>query len=84
MLPAMMNTHAAYRTALAVFVSLVGSMILATSAMASDWRVTRVSQPAYYAIDSKSWRPLRAGTVIPAKSWINTGATGRVLLAARC
>ena len=76
----MMNTHAAYRSALAVFVSLVGSMILATTAMASDWRVTRVSQPAYYAADSKSWKPLQAGTVIPAKSWINTGATGRVLL----
>jgi hypothetical protein len=76
----MKNIHAAYRTALSVVVGLIGSLILATSAMASDWRVTRVSQPAYYAADSKSWQPLRAGTTIPAKSWINTGATGRVLL----
>jgi hypothetical protein len=76
----MKNIHAAYRTALSVVVGLIGLLVLATSAMASDWRVTRVSQPAYYAADSKSWQPLRAGTTIPAKSWINTGATGRVLL----
>ena len=55
-------------------------VVMPAVAQASEWLVTRVSQPAFYAIDSNNWRPLQAGMSIPAKSWINTGRTGRVLL----
>ncbi|MEE4238315.1 MAG: FecR domain-containing protein [Anderseniella sp.] len=69
---------------LAVFISWLGAMIagvvMPAVAQASDWLVTRASQPAVYAVDSKTWRPLQAGMSIPAKSWINTGRSGRVLL----
>lgn len=65
---------------LAVWITLVFSVMMPAGALASDWLVSRVSQPAVYAIDSKTWQPLRTGMSIPSKSWINTGRTGRVLL----
>ncbi len=58
----------------------MAGVVMPAVAQASEWLVTRVSQPAVYAVDSKTWRPLQAGMSIPAKSWINTGRTGRVLL----
>ena len=69
-----------YAILLTVWIALAGSVMLPAGALASDWLVSRVSQPAYYAIDSNNWRPLQSGMSIPAKSWVNTGRTGRVLL----
>ncbi len=60
--------------------AMMAGIVMPAVAQASEWLVTRVSQPAFYAMDSKSWRPLQAGMSIPAKSWVNTGRTGRVLL----
>ena len=53
---------------------------LPAAALASDWLAARVSQPAFYAMDSKTWHKLEPGISIPAKSWVRTGRTGRVLL----
>jgi hypothetical protein len=60
--------------------ALMAGAVAPAAAQAGDWLVSRVSQPAFYATDSKTWRPLEAGMAIPAKSWVNTGRTGRVLL----
>ena len=66
-----------------VFVALFAALAtvsLPAAALASDWFASRVSQPAFYAVDSKTWRKLDSGVSIPAKSWVRTGRTGRVLL----
>lgn len=60
--------------------AVMAGALLPATAQAADWTVSRVSQPAFYAIDSKNWLPLQSGMSIPAKSWVNTGRTGRVLL----
>jgi hypothetical protein len=60
--------------------AVMAGAVAPAAAQAGDWMVSRVSQPAFYADDSKNWRPLEAGMTIPAKSWVNTGRTGRVLL----
>lgn len=69
-------------TALGIWLaaSVAAGAFMSAAAQAADWTVSRVSQPAFYAIDSKNWLPLQSGMSIPAKSWVNTGRTGRVLL----
>lgn len=49
-------------------------------ASAADWTVNRVSQPAKYTADGKTWHLIKRGTTIPNASWINTGRGGRVAL----
>jgi len=65
-----------------LFVCLMcfGNTFFGSAAMAADWVVARVAQPAVYAVDSKTWNRLSAGMNIPAGSWVNTGKTGRVML----
>ena len=66
-----------------VFVALFAALAnvsLPAAALASDWLAARVSQPAFYAMDSKTWHKLEPGVSIPARSWVRTGRTGRVLL----
>jgi hypothetical protein len=60
--------------------AVLGTVSLPAAAFASDWLAARVSQPAFFAMDSKTWRKLESGVSIPAKSWVRTGRTGRVLL----
>lgn len=49
-------------------------------ASAAEWTVNRVSQPAKYTNDGKTWHLIKRGTTIPNSSWINTGRGGRVAL----
>ncbi len=65
------------RILLAVWVVLLFSV---APASASDWLVVKVSSKAFFALDSKTWRPLSARMRIPARSWITTGKRGRVML----
>jgi len=49
-------------------------------AMAADWVVERVSQPALFTADRQVWNELETGMVVPDSSWIHTGAGGRLML----
>ena len=69
-----------FRYILFVCLMCFGNTLFGSAAMAADWLVARVAQPAVYAVDSKTWNRLSAGMNIPAGSWVNTGKTGRVML----
>jgi hypothetical protein len=53
---------------------------LAAGPALADWVVTRVSQPARYAVDGRSWRPLAVGMEVPNHAWVHTGRSGRLVL----
>jgi len=50
------------------------------SVLAAEWTVARVTQPAKYTMDGKSWGTVENGMTVPNTAWINTGPGGRVLL----
>ena len=54
--------------------------VLVTSAVASDWTVSRVSGPAKYTMDGKVWQDVRPGLKLPNAAWVNTGPRGKVQL----
>lgn len=67
--------------ALKIFIGVwFAVVVFSTHASASDWLVVKVSPQAFYALDSKNWKPLSAQMHIPARSWITTGKRGRVML----
>lgn len=49
-------------------------------ATAGQWTVKRVSAPAVYTVDGKTWNKVVRGMEMPKVAWINTGGGGRVLL----
>jgi hypothetical protein len=51
-----------------------------SAAFADGWQVDRVTLPAVYTTDGKTWTPVRQGMNVPNASWINTGDHGRVAL----
>ncbi|SIO42397.1 FecR family protein [Rhodovulum sp. ES.010] len=60
--------------AFATVLSLTGS------AWADGWRVERVSPPARYTTDARSWNQVEPGMTLPNGSWIHTGRSGRLML----
>ena len=64
------------RLIIATLVVLFG----ATASAQAEWRVTRVKQPAFYLVGSKTWKPIKRGLRLPRRSWIRTGRGGRVKL----
>jgi uncharacterized membrane protein YgcG len=52
-------------------------------AWASDWVVSKVSQPSSYSPDGKTWSAVTKGMTVSNKSWIATGPRGRVVLERR-
>lgn len=63
------------RAALALLFSLS-----AVNAMASDWVVVKVTQPARYTDDRKTWREVKRGMVLKNHSWLSTGNRARIVL----
>jgi len=63
--------------------ALAVSLAMATTvgaALADGWHVDRVTLPAVYTTDGKTWAPVTQGMSVPNASWINTGDHGRVAL----
>ena len=55
-------------------------VLCASAALAGEWRVTQVKQPARYTTNSKTWTTIKRGMVLPRTSWIHTGRGGRLKL----
>ena len=56
------------------------ALLTAGTALAADWTVNRVSQPALFSTDGKTWNTVTRGSDVPNAAWINTGPGGRVQL----
>ncbi len=68
-----------YLNILALAVSLAMAATVG-AAFADGWHVDRVTLPAVYTTDGKTWAPVTQGMSVPNASWINTGDHGRVAL----
>ncbi len=53
---------------------------LAASAIAGEWTVSRVTGPAVYTMDGKTWGKVKLGLNLPNAAWVNTGPQGKVQL----
>ncbi len=58
---------------------LLLAIAFATPALAG-WIVSKVSQPATFAVDGRTWRAVRQGMELPNHAWVHTGRRGRVIL----
>lgn len=64
-----------------LFVSMLTILLwLATTALAGEWTVSRVTGPAVYTLDGKTWGKLKLGLNLPSAAWVNTGPQGKVQL----
>lgn len=63
------------RAGLALLFSLT-----ALNAMAADWVVVKVTQPARYTDDRKTWHEVKRGMVLKNESWLSTGNRARIVL----
>lgn len=63
------------RAGLALLFSLT-----ALNAMAADWVVVKVTQPARYTDDRKTWHEVKRGMVLKNESWLSTGNRARIIL----
>lgn len=68
-----------YLNILALAISLAMATTVG-SALADGWHVDRVTLPAVYTTDGKTWVPVTKDMSVPNASWINTGDHGRVAL----
>lgn len=64
-----------YRLLLAAILFL-GTAFVAGAAE-GDWRVSKASQQVEYTVDKTTWKPVKAGDIIPNNAWISTGPRGR-------
>lgn len=54
--------------------------LMAVNVMAADWVVIKVTQPARYTDDRKTWHEVKRGMVLKNHSWLSTGNRARIVL----
>ncbi len=72
------------RRVLAAILALCWVVLFPVLSFAQEWLVHRVSQPAYFTVDSETWKPLSKGMALPQQSWIHTGRRGKIKSQAGC